>query len=111
MASKNQHTLERRSALLAEKMRGRINDLKQSLTAPQGRILYRTKMSQSDALNWWAQHRYDQYGQKALAGLDPQSIFQLDAALAQHVNSQEEQGMPQENLPPAAMQEVFGGGQ
>src|SRR5258708_389407 len=90
-----QHPLERRSALLAGKLKDRVSSMTQSLTAAQGRIPFRTKLPEAQALDWWSKHRYDDIGEKALELLDPMSIARLDSALTQYAQQQEALGMPQ----------------
>lgn len=89
----NQHILERRAGLLADKLKKNMNDLTESLQAAGGRIPFKTKLSKGSALDWWAQHRYDQLGQRALSSLDPASIMSLDAELAKY-NQSQDQGLP-----------------
>lgn len=98
-AKSSQHVLERRANLLSQKMTSRISDLKLSLSAAQGRVPFHTVLAKSDALKWWSQHRYDDLGQKALAGLQPEAVMNLDAALAQYTQQHNEMGMPVETSP------------
>lgn len=99
MSTKHQHVLERRAAALAQGMKARISDMTLALQAADGRIPFHTKLSKGDALDWWMKHRYDNLGQQALAGMPPQAIFSLDAALNQRVAQQQEQGLPVEGPP------------
>lgn len=107
MAGKGQaplHTLERRSALLAQKLTGRMSDLTQSLRAAEGRIPFHTKMTRSTALDWWGKHRYDELGQQALAGLSQAAIINLDTNLAQYAHQRSITDLPVESgqdVPPA----------
>ena len=69
--AKQDHILERRANVLAQKMQARIGDMALALQAADGRIPFQTKLSKGDALDWWSQHRYDTLGQQALAGMPP----------------------------------------
>lgn len=99
VSAKSQHVLERRANALAQHMKVRITDVATALQAADGRIPFHTKLSKGDALDWWAKHRYDSLGQKALQGLPPQAVFSLDAALNQRVAQQQETGLPVEGAP------------
>lgn len=89
------HPLERRAQMLTGKLTQRMSDIGQSLQAANGRVPFKSKLSQNAALDWWSKHRYDALGQRALATLDPQSVFNLDAALNRYTANQQEQGVPQ----------------
>lgn len=95
------HALERRAAMAAGALKTRVSTMSQSLMAAQGRIPFHTKLSQANALDWWSQHRYDQLGQQALAGLDPIAVARLDTALTQHAQDKEALGLPVETDPTA----------
>ena len=86
--SSTQHVLERRSTLLAQRLRQRIDDTVLALQAAGGRIPFKTKLSRGDALEWWAKHRYDALGQQALQSLSPLDVAQLDNALSKNVAAQ-----------------------
>jgi hypothetical protein len=75
------HRLEQRSRLLASRLSALRDDLRASLAAPGERPPFTEAMSESAALDWWAAHRYDQYGMKVLQAMPPDRIAQLDAAL------------------------------
>lgn len=95
----HQHPLERRSALLAGKLKERVSTMTASLTAAQGRIPFHTKLPEAQALDWWSKHRYDDIGRQAIASLDPIAIARLDSALTQHAQQKEAMGLPIETDP------------
>lgn len=117
-----QHIFERRAKLLSQRITQRKQDLTKAMQAANGRIPFRTKLSQSDALQWWVKHRHDALGQQALAGLDPLSVAKLDNALNQYAqnnpaglpdvsNANPQSGLPGEPQPNpdevgAAMQQL-----
>src|SRR5262245_44117717 len=90
-----QHPLERRAALLAGRITSRMTDLTDSLVSAQGRRPFTDLKSRPDALAWWRENRYNQYGLRALATLPPEAVTSLDAALAQGQQQQQDVGMPQ----------------
>lgn len=79
--------------------------------ASQGRIPFHTQLPQAQALEWWAQHRYDGMGAQVLANLNPTAIANLDTALTQHAQNKEAIGLPQETnaLPGPAPDPTQGG--
>lgn len=95
--AQSQHPLERRAQMLAGKIQGRVADLGQAMQAANGRIPFHTKLSQGTALEWWAQHRYDDLGQQVLQNLDPLDVLHLDRALGEYGAQQEALGLPQES--------------
>lgn len=100
MPDVKQHVMERRSHMIAQRLRQRITDMATALQSQDGRIPFRTKLSRNDALDWWTKHRYDGLGAKALAGLDPLTVAKLDNALNEHSKTQADQGLPVEaNVP------------
>lgn len=76
------HRLEKRARMLA----GRVAQVKDGLTAQLDGRPFTEAKTRTAALDWWAQHRNDQYGAEVLRQMDPVQISQLDAALYQHVN-------------------------
>lgn len=76
------HRLEKRSSMLASRMRQVGDGLASQL---DGRP-FTSAMTRSAALDWWAQHRSDQYGAEVLRKMDPVRIAELDQALYAHVN-------------------------
>jgi len=89
-----QHALERRSALLAGKIKERTSALAQSFTAAQGRAPYKTKMSQAEAMEWWTKNRYTAQGAQVLANLPEVAVAALDKELTLHAQAQEALGLP-----------------
>lgn len=94
-----QHIMERRSHLLAQRLKQRISDTALALQAGSGRIPYRTSLSKGDALDWWAEHRYDDLGKQALQGYSPLDVAKLDSALNQRVQEMQNQGLPVKTSP------------
>lgn len=80
-----QHRLERRARLLAS----RIDAAGRGLGSILGGRPFTDAKTRSAALDWWSQHRTDQYGAEVLRQMDPVQIADLDAALYAHVNQQE----------------------
>ena len=84
MSSSTQHSLDHRSALLASKIRHRIEVLK-VMMRPATEIMPGTvQHTSADALAWWRKHRYDEIGGRVLAGRTPAETMQLDAWLARN---------------------------
>jgi hypothetical protein len=72
----------------------RVSQIKDGLASQlEGRPFTEAK-TRTAALDWWAQHRNDQYGAEILRQMDPVGIAELDAALYQHVNQGETVAQP-----------------
>lgn len=85
------HRLERRSDLLASRMRDASDRFARQLGAGE-RPPFTTAMTKSESLAWWRQHRYDEQGQQALSRLQPWEVMRLDADLIAAMNPEE--GVP-----------------
>lgn len=94
-----QHILERRANLIAQKLEQRVQDMTIALQAADGRLPFHTKLSRGDALDWWMKHRYDSLGQQVIQKLPPMAVFNLDAELAKRVEQKQSQGIPIEGPP------------
>lgn len=92
-ARSNQHILERRAGMLADRLTKSITDLSTSLQAANGRVPFKTKLSTGTALDWWSKNINTPLGQRALSSLDPLSVMKLHTALSQFQNKNEF-GMP-----------------
>lgn len=78
------HRLEKRASMLASRMR-QVHD---GLTSQLDGRPFTSAMTKTAALDWWAQHRHDQYGAEVLRQMDPVKIAALDQALYAHVNQE-----------------------
>jgi hypothetical protein len=81
------HRLEQRSRLLASRLTALRDNLRSTLADPGERPPFTEAMTQSAALEWWAAHRYDQYGLGVLQRMPPDRIAQLDLALTQRAQA------------------------
>src|SRR5438552_8244207 len=95
-----QHALERRSTLLAGRIKQRVAALSQSFLAAQGRAPYKDPLSEAEALEWWYKNRYTALGAKALETLQPDAIANLDTALTHYAQQKEMLGLPIVTEPP-----------
>lgn len=83
----NLNRLERRAALLGQKMRDTTDALAHQLGAGE-RPAFTTALPKSASLAWWRQHLYDEYGQKVLATMEPDQIVQLHLDLQTAMNAE-----------------------
>lgn len=80
-----EHRLERRARLLAMKMQERVSDLQNVVG-----VAFRREVPRGKALAWWRKHRFDELGAQVLARMQPQDILDLDLALAQAIEAEQE---------------------
>lgn len=78
------HRLEKRARMLAS----RVGQIRDGLASQLDGRPFTEAKTRSAALDWWAQHRNDQYGAEVLRQMDPVRIAELDAALYAHVNQE-----------------------
>lgn len=90
--------MERRAALLAQRLQGRI-DLMANMMRPDGRALFSTRLSEQKALAFWNSHRFDELGQSVLSTWRPDQILKLDLRLAQANEADGLGQMPPVNAP------------
>lgn len=84
----NEHRLERRSRLLAQRMRDASDRLAKQFGEGE-RKPFTTAMTKSESLAWWRKERHTEAGAKALATMKPWEIAQLDLDLLRAMNPQE----------------------
>ena len=68
--------------MLGGAIRSRREVLAQALTPPGKRPPFREQLTRPAALDFWRRHRYSPIGAEILAQLTPESILELDQALA-----------------------------
>lgn len=78
----SQHPLERRAAMLAEKLNVRI-DTMAALMRPDGRPVFHDRLPERDALAFWRKHRFDDMGKTVLSTWPADQVMKLDLRLAQ----------------------------
>lgn len=82
--SHQEQMIERRARLLAQKMKARVESLR-NVIAPEGeRPPFTKALGDENALKFWMMHRYDPIGAQVLQNFRPQDIAELDTALAQY---------------------------
>jgi hypothetical protein len=84
-----EYPVEQRVSALAGGIRTAISTIADTLRPPGGRAPFTQRLSRTDALDWWAQHRRDELGAAALQAMPPQAIAQLDVELGQHMAAQD----------------------
>ena len=77
------HFLEMVADDLGERLKAEVDAKAEAVTGPNGRPLFTQKMTKSQALVWWQQHRYDALGKQVLDGMAPADVLALDQALSQ----------------------------
>jgi hypothetical protein len=87
-----ENVLERRAKAMAEAIKGRRDLLTQALAPTGQRPAFHEQLSKPAALAWWTQHRNDGMGKEVIARMKPESILELDNALAQHNQAQQFMG-------------------
>lgn len=75
-----QHRLEVRASLLGNRMAAASDALAASY-GEGGRPAFTEARTRREALDWWRQHRHDEYGQRVLERMPPWEIARLDADL------------------------------
>ena len=85
-----QHPLERYTDRLASEMGQAIDKLATYLRPPGGRVLWTTPLARKDALAFYRQHKNDEIGKAALAGLSPLDVMDLERNLALDEQGEEE---------------------
>lgn len=90
------HRLEKRARLLAQRMRGLSEGLAQQLSGPGDRALFAKRLTSAESLAWWREHRDDAYGKAVIQrwmAQDPAggmvALQQLDAALANQIEAEQ----------------------
>ncbi len=91
-----QYTIERRASLLAQSIGKRIGIISQGLAPSGKRPPFTEQLSQKDAMAWWQKHRFDSLGQQVTANMDPQSLMELDQALGQKTEADQNSALPGE---------------
>jgi len=76
------YRVERRAALLSERITQRRQTLRDAYSPPGQRPPFTQTLSRRDALTWWRQHRSDDVGKQVLDRMSPNDIMNLDLALA-----------------------------
>ena len=74
---------ERQAHMLAGKIQSTKEMLRTSLAPAGQRPPFTEQLSQGEALNWWRQHRNDEYGKQMVSKMGQQDVMELDAALMQ----------------------------
>lgn len=82
-----ENRLERRVQMLSDAMQARVRTLSESITPEGTPAPFTERLSRSKAMEWWRQHRYDQYGQALTRRMNPQQVMDLDVRLS-------DQGVP-----------------
>lgn len=100
MPSKPAHRLERRSQLLATRLKERVEAMTNALAPPGQRPPFTTTMTKNAALDWWAKNRYSDVGKMALSRYTPDQIAELDATLARRNQAALEQPTAADVAPP-----------
>lgn len=73
--------------MLADRLQSTVRDTAVQLKPATERPPFHRQLSPREALAWWLKHRYDQFGQQAMAGWSPLQKAQLDAWLASAVQA------------------------
>jgi hypothetical protein len=79
-----EHILERRTRMLADKIRHRIEVYKDMLRPHGGKPPWTKQLTNEEALVFWRKHRYSELGGRLLSGMSKRQVLQLDQWLAQH---------------------------
>lgn len=95
-----QHRLDRRAAMLGERLRREIDLTAQMLRPPGGMPAFTTQLTNTEALDFWKRHRFDRIGAQVLSGWTPEQIAELDAWLAAEQEPPESEPMI---LPPEGL--------
>lgn len=81
-----QHRLEKRSSLLAARVKEQVAATRDAVAAPGERPPFTTEMTRAQALEFWSRERHTPLGTSILRGWGPDKIAELDAALADHLS-------------------------
>lgn len=86
------HTLERRSHLLAERIKSRVRMIADSITPKGERIPYTVQMSKAEALQFWQKNINTPTGKRLLEQMPPLDQLELQQALF-HATQEVEDGL------------------
>jgi hypothetical protein len=77
-----EHRLETRARLLSERLQHARQTIRDAVAPAGQRPPFTEQLSKPEALRFWQAHRFDEYGQAALARMAPEQVQELDLALA-----------------------------
>ncbi len=81
------HRFERRSQMLASRMRAQTDALALQMGAGS-RPPFTEAMTRNESLAWWREHRHDEWGKTVLERYTPLDIVRLDAELGAHIDAE-----------------------
>lgn len=80
-----QHPLERRSALLRDRVVAQRDALRDYIAPARERPPFTEHLPREEALDWWEQHIGDEFGKKLLEAMAPDQVMKLRAELGARI--------------------------
>lgn len=77
-----EHRLEKRSQLLAARIKERGQAIRDAVAAPGQRPPFHVALSKPDALAWWREHFDDDLGQSVLTSWTPDQVAELQVEMS-----------------------------
>lgn len=89
-----EHRLERRSALLAARLKERVKAVRDAVASPGQRPPFHVALPRSEALAWWRDNLDTDLGKKVLSTWTPDQIADLQVELSRFNEQQALAGPP-----------------
>lgn len=78
-----EHPYERRAKMLGAMLKRKKETIVNAIVPPGMRPPFTKQLTHPESMAFWTKHRYDSIGKQVLDNMTPESIMELDAALAQ----------------------------